>query len=105
MPTTIEWSDETWNPVLGCRRVSAGCTNCYAERAAHRLASNPNPKIAAAYAGLTQITNGRPAWTGVFREMPERLDQPLRWRQPKRIFTNSMSDLFGEGVSDEFLDQ
>lgn len=105
MSTEIAWTDETWNPSLGCSRISEGCRNCYAERTAHRWASSPNPQVAAAYAGLTHVVNGRPAWTGVFRELPERLLQPLRWKRPRRIFVNSMSDLFGEGISDEYLDQ
>jgi len=68
------------------------------------MASHPHPRIAQEYAGLTQIVNGHPAWTGRFRELPDRLEQPLTWRKPRRIFVNSMSDLFGEGVSDDFLD-
>lgn len=97
--TQIAWTQSTWNPVLGCRRVSSGCTRCYAERMAHRLAAMGQ----AEYAGLTQITNGHPQWTGVFRELPDRLDQPLRWKKPRRVFVNSMSDLFGEGVSAAFI--
>lgn len=99
----IQWTQSTWNPVAGCRKVSAGCDHCYAIRDAHRLAGNPNAKIAATYAGLTMIQNGRPNWTGVFRELPDRLDQPLRWKRPRRIFVNSMSDLFGEGISSLFI--
>ena len=76
--TTIEWTDKVWNPVTGCTKVSAGCKNCYAERMFHR----PYP--------------GR-AFTDV-RTHPERLDQPLRWRKPCRIFVNSMSDLFHESI-------
>lgn len=91
MSSKIEWTDATWNPVVGCTRVSAGCQNCYAERMANRLAQNPaTPE----YVGLAE--NGR--WTGVVKCLPERLGQPLRWRKPKRIFVNSMSDLFHEGV-------
>jgi protein gp37 len=82
--TKIEWTDATWNPVTGCTKVSAGCKNCYAERDFHR----PYP--------------GR-AFTDV-RTHPDRLDQPLRWRKPKRIFVNSMSDLFHEAVPDSFID-
>jgi len=81
--TSIEWTDETWNPVTGCSKVSAGCKNCYAERIFQR----PYP--------------GR-AFTDV-RCHPERLDAPLRWRKPRMIFVNSMSDLFHEDVPDEFI--
>lgn len=99
----IDWCDATWSPVLGCRKVSRGCDNCYAIRSSHRMAGNPNEKISSVYAGLTQIQNGRPNWTGVFRELPERLSLPLSWKKPRRVFVNSMSDLFGEGISDEFI--
>lgn len=91
--------------MIGCRKVSDGCKNCYAMKDAHRLAGNPNRKVADAYADLTMIQNGRVNWTGTFRELPDRLDQPLRWKKPRRIFVNSMSDLFGEGVSDEFIER
>lgn len=91
MSTKIEWADAVWNPTIGCTRVSAGCQNCYAERMANRLAQNPaTPE----YVGLAE--KGR--WTGKVKCLPERLDQPLRWRKPKRIFVNSMSDLFHEDV-------
>lgn len=83
--TDIEWCDETWNPVSGCSKVSQGCKNCYAERVFPR----PYP--------------GR-KFTDV-RCHPERLDQPLRMRKPRRIFVNSMSDLFHEDVPDEFIDR
>ena len=89
--TGIQWTDATWNPVSGCSKVSPGCKNCYAERDWARLASNP--KLTAYF--------GR-AFTDV-RCHPERLDQPLRWRRPRRIFVNSMSDLFHESVPDKFI--
>ena len=96
MPTKIEWTDETWNPVRGCSRVSEGCRNCYAEREANR-------HRATLYKGLVKITNGRPAWTGKVRTIPEKFADPMFWRKPRRIFVNSMSDLFHEGISDETL--
>ena len=94
MTTKIEWTDDTWNPVTGCTKVSQGCKNCYAERLW--------PKVAGAEAKRT----GEPprAFTNV-RCHPERLDAPLRWRKPRRIFVNSMSDLFHEDVPDEFIDR
>jgi protein gp37 len=94
----IEWTDTTWNPILGCTKVSAGCKNCYAMRVVHRLASNPNPKIADANAGLTKMTSRGPEWTGTARLIPERLDQPLRWKRPRMIFVNSLSDIGHEDL-------
>jgi protein gp37 len=94
--TKIEWTDDTWNPIVGCAAVSPGCDNCYAARdASGRLRNVP------AYKGLA--VNG--VFTGEVRELPERLDQPLRWAKPKRIFVNSMSDLFHVDVTDAFRDQ
>lgn len=99
--SAIEWTDATWNPVRGCRRVSRGCENCYAERlAATRLSGPGRP-----YEGLAEMTPAGPRWTGVVRLVPELLDQPLRWRRPRRVFVNSMSDMFHEGLTDEQIDQ
>ena len=89
--TGIQWTDATWNPVSGCTKVSPGCKNCYAERDWARLSKNPKSP----YFGR--------AFTDV-RCHPDRLDQPLRWRDPRRIFVNSMSDLFHESVPDRFID-
>lgn len=93
MPTEIQWTEETWNPVSGCRRKSPGCLNCYAERQAHRLSGNPNEKISALYSGVTQITNGRPGWTGRTGFSESALLKPLRTRKPTTYFI-SLSDLF-----------
>lgn len=100
MPTKIEWvrnSDgtqgETWNPVTGCSKVSQGCKHCYALREWPRLAANPK---ATAYFGRE--------FTDVACH-PERLDAPLRWTKPRKVFVNSMSDLFHEDVPDAFIDQ
>ena len=98
--SAIEWTDATWNPVRGCSIVSKGCTNCYAMRQAHR-----SHGAGGAYEGLTKLTKGGPVWTGEVRTVPELLDQPLRWRRPRRIFVNSMSDLFHEKVPDDFIDR
>lgn len=84
----IAWTDSTWNPLRGCRRVSPGCVNCYAEKVAARFAGEGMP-----YAGT--VTGGR--WNGTIRLVPEHLDQPLRWARPRKIFVNSMSDLFAGG--------
>ena len=102
--TDIEWTDITWNVVSGCDKVSAGCRNCYASPTAHRLAGNPNPKVAAAYAGVTERTGAAaPTWTGLVRCLPARLALPFSLTQPSKIFVNSMSDLFHRDVPLEFL--
>lgn len=103
--SSIEWTDATWNPTVGCSKVSPGCQNCYAIRSAHRMAGNPNPKISGAYAGLTERRGNRIEWTGQVNFISERLEMPLKARKPTRFFVNSMSDLFHEGVTDEQRDQ
>lgn len=97
--TQIEWTDATWNPVAGCTIVSAGCTNCYAMEMARRLQAMDVEK----YKGLTRRSGKRTIWNGVVREDQSALDIPLRWKKPKKIFVNSMSDLFHERVSDAFI--
>lgn len=84
----IEWTDATWNPVRGCTKVSPGCINCYAKTFSERFRGVP----------------GHPFEFGFdLRIIPEKLGDPIRWSQPKKIFVNSMSDLFHEGVSDDFI--
>lgn len=98
--THIEWTDATWNPVTGCSVVSPGCTNCYAMRlAGARLQHHPSR------AGLTQASKAGPVWTGEVRFNPQWLDQPLRWRRPRRIFVCAHGDLFHERVPDAWIDQ
>lgn len=94
----IEWTQMTWNPVRGCTRVSEGCRNCYAERLATRFAGPGQ-----AYENLSIMTPSGPRWTNQVRLVPEVLNQPLRWRQPRLIFVNSMSDLFHPDVPLEFI--
>lgn len=96
--TSIEWTDATWNPIVGCSRVSAGCERCYAERFVHR-------GMAEQHRGLTRATSRGPVWTGEVRFVSEKLDEPLRWRKPRRVFVNSLSDLFHESVTDETIDR
>ena len=88
--STIEWTEATWNPVTGCTKVSAGCKNCYAERMAKRLQAM----------GVPQYRDG-------FRLtlQPEMLDVPRRWKQPRKVFVNSMSDLFHPEVPLSFIQQ
>ena len=95
----IEWTDATWNVVIGCDKVSPGCDHCYAIRTAHRMQANPNPVISAAYAG----TEADGEWTGLVNLVETRLDLPLRWRRSRRIFVNAQSDLFHSNVPDEFI--
>src|SRR5579859_5600489 len=89
----IEWTDATWNPVTGCTKVSQGCKHCYAETLAKRMWATqypPNP-------------DGSPRQFTDVRLHPDRLDQPIRWRRPRLIFVNSMSDLFHEAVPFDFI--
>jgi len=86
--TGIEWTDATWNPVRGCTKISPGCKNCYAAVFAERWRGIP----------------GHPYEQGFdLRLVPDKLDEPLRWKRSRRIFVNSMSDLFHEGVPNEFI--
>lgn len=97
--TQIEWTDATWNPVAGCTIMSAGCTHCYAMEMARRLEAMGVEK----YAGLTRKSGNRSIWNGVVREDREALEIPHRWRKPRKIFVNSMSDLFHDKISDAFI--
>lgn len=86
--SNIEWTDATWNPVTGCTKVSPGCDHCYAETLAERFRDTPGH----------YYENGFDV-----QLRPEKLDQPLRWTRPRRIFVNSMSDLFHDQVPDEYI--
>lgn len=88
LDTAIEWTDATWNPVRGCTKISAGCKNCYAERFAERFRGVP----------------GHPFEQGFdIRLVPEKLAEPLKWKEPRMIFVNSMSDLFHDRVPDDYI--
>lgn len=97
--TSIEWTDATWNPVAGCTIVTSGCTNCYAMRMAARLDAMGVEK----YRGLTRKSGGRHVWTGRMRLDEVALSIPAAWKRPRKIFVNSMSDLFHEQVPIEFV--
>lgn len=97
--TTIEWTDVTWNPVAGCTILSDGCKNCYAMRMAARLEAMGVEK----YAGLTRKSGGRPKWTGKITLDNSSLRTPATWKKPRRVFVNSMSDLFHDDVPAEFI--
>jgi protein gp37 len=88
--TQIEWTDVTWNPVTGCTKITAGCDNCYAERFSERFRGVPNHPFENGF-DLTL--------------RPLRLNQPLSWKSPRRVFVNSMSDLFQKGVPGLFVDK
>lgn len=86
--SAIEWTDATWNPIRGCTKITPGCKHCYAETFAER------------FRGVL----GHPFEQGFdLRLIPEKLTVPLKWRAPRRIFVNSMSDLFHEGVPIEYI--
>lgn len=99
--STIEWTDATWNPITGCTLVSEGCRHCYAATlAATRLKNLPSRK------GLARINAaGEAKFTGEVRLNAEWIDQPLRWRRPRRIFVCAHGDLFHENVPDEWIDK
>ena len=86
--SAIEWTDATWNPVTGCTKISPGCKNCYAHRMARRLHAMGQPR----YRNNFDVTLH-----------PDLLEQPLRWAQPRKIFVNSMSDLFHPEVPEDFI--
>ena len=88
--SAIEWTDATWNPVTGCTKITRGCDNCYAERLAERFRG----------------TRGHPFERGFDLTLrPERLSQPRSWKRPRRVFVNSMSDLFHKNIPTEFIDR
>jgi protein gp37 len=99
--STIEWTDVTWNPVAGCTVISPGCSNCYAMRMAARLEAMGLEK----YQGTTRKSAGRALWTGKLKVDSSALDAPLRWRSPRLVFVNSMSDLFHERVQFEVIEK
>lgn len=94
--TSIEWTDATWNPIIGCSRVGPGCDHCYAIGVVHR-------EMSPQHVGLTvKPEGGRTDWTGEVRPAGERkLTEPLRWTRPRRIFVNSLSDLFHADLPDD----
>lgn len=89
----------TWNPVAGCTILTAGCTNCYAMRMAARLEAMGTEK----YQGLTRKSGGRAKWTGKITLDTKSLANPATWSKPRRVFVNSMSDLFHDDVPADFI--
>lgn len=116
--SNIEWTEKTWNPVIGCTPVSPGCLNCYAATMANRMQHMPQvPEYAPRKVGdgvpygeakvirIAEVRNGRAVFTGDVRCLEERLTDPLHWKKPRMIFVNSMSDLFHKDVPFEFVDK
>jgi protein gp37 len=107
----IEWTERTWNPIVGCSIVSPGCTHCYAMRMAARLQEMNRPDTGGArhtvhYDGTTKKVNGNIVWTGKLARAPERiLLEPLKRKAPTTYFVNSMGDLFHEDCPDEWIDR
>lgn len=110
MGTKIEWCEETWNPIVGCSRISEGCRNCYAERMAYRLAAMDregyNDGVVRGV-GYIERPGRQPRmhgeWTGQTRLIRHVLDKPFGWQKPRRIFVCSMGDIFHESVTPEML--
>jgi protein gp37 len=86
--TKIEWTESSWNPITGCTKISAGCQNCYAAAFAKRLKAMHNPR----YINEFEVT--------IHEDL---IDAPLKWKKPRRIFVNSMSDIFHEDLPDEII--
>ena len=96
----IKWTESTWNPVRGCTRVSEGCRFCYAERIAARFSGK-----GMAYEGLAENTKAGPRWTQEIQIVRALLNEPLKWKKPRRIFVNSMSDLFHEKIELSYIQE
>lgn len=102
MPSKIEWTDETWNPIVGCTKCSPGCLNCYAERMTWRL-RNIGIYPYHQHPDLEPVT--KRGWTGIITCNDKSLNKPLHWHKPRRIFVCSMSDLFHPKVPFEFIEE
>lgn len=99
--TNIEWTNETWNPLVGCSLQSPGCTNCYAMNMAYRQHAMGTPQ----YVGTARKTKSGAAWTGKVNFVESALLKPLSWKKPRQIFVNSMSDMFHPDVPFEWIDR
>lgn len=106
--SAIEWTEATWNPVVGCAKVSSGCANCYAERMANRLAamaktSQGSGDNSGRKANYVRVVNAKGQWNGTVYLDESSINDPLGWRNPRLVFVNSMSDLFHEDVPLSFI--
>lgn len=97
MPTEIQWADEVWNPSVGCTKVSAGCEHCYAMKVAARFTNHFDRSLTRTF------PDGSVNWTGKVQIHEDRVTLPLRWQRPRRVFVDSMSDLWHDDVPDMFL--
>src|SRR4051812_33731645 len=105
--SAIEWTEATWNPIVGCSLKSPGCTHCYAMgEAARQIRCAAGLGRETHYAGTVEIVKGKPVWTGELRQAPDSiLTAPLRRKKPTTYFVNSMGDLFHEDCPDEWIDR
>ncbi len=94
----IDWTDTTWNPVLGCSMCSPGCAHCYAAAMAARFTKSGLP-----FEDIAVMTSNGPRWTGEVVCREDKLFDPLHWKKPRRVFVNSMSDIFHENVPFDFI--
>jgi protein gp37 len=104
--TKIEWSDFSWNPIVGCSKISEGCQNCYAEKMASRLATIENSPEEYIFVTFWPIPANIPTgWNGKTAFVESALEKPLRWKKPRKIFVCSMGDLFHESVPFDWIDK
>lgn len=106
--STIEWTETTWNPVVGCQKVSPGCANCYAERMSNRLASmaiadKRAGRNSGRKANYLRVINKNGNWNGRAYPVEEAVDEPRTWKSPRFVFVNSMSDLFHKDIPEDFI--
>ena len=101
----IEWTEKTWNPVVGCTKVSPGCKHCYAESMSMRLASMVDQDETGRRRHYLHVINEHGNWNNRVEPVEEPLDDPLKWKPSSMVFVNSMSDLFHKGVSIKFIEK
>jgi len=100
--TKIAWTDKSWNPIIGCSKVSEGCKNCYAEKMAIRLATMEKTKY---YGNCLMLNIHSEQWNGTTYFVEKQIEKPLHWKKPRMIFVNSMGDTFHESVPFEWIDK
>lgn len=105
--STIEWTEKTWNPLVGCTRISPGCQHCYAETMSARLAAmaEAHPEPAGRKRHYLPVINEHHRWNNRIELVEEALGDPLAWKKPATIFVNSMSDLFHQDVPLTFIER
>ncbi len=106
MGTKIEWTSETWNPVIGCTKISSGCSKCYAERFSYRLRMMANKTDSNnVFDKYVNVVDFKGNWKGKTEFVESALEKPFRWKKPRMIFVCSMGDLFHESVPFEWIDK